>query len=100
MSKRTIGKIIGRLVEKSAIIRPVPGKPGYDILLDYYEILDDTAGTLKDKDGMMKVIIPDGYEDYIRLHYDRIPRKELARRLNLDKFTLNMMLLQLGMGGL
>jgi len=88
-----VGNIVSGLVNKSALQR-LPGNK-YKVLADAYDISDD-----KTKSGKLKLIIPEEMELYIRGHYRKIPRKELARRLNLDKVTLNNMILQLGIGGM
>jgi|GEM_PF-4833218 hypothetical protein len=44
------------------------------------------------------VPVSEDHELYIKGHYNLLTRKELARRLGIDKITLNLMILQLGFG--
>ncbi|MBB6632779.1 helix-turn-helix transcriptional regulator [Cohnella thailandensis] len=91
-----VGGIVTRLVERSVIQRSETGKGACKVLLDTYDIAGDNEVPIEPKKGIT-LVIPDGYEDYIRGHYGIIPRRELARRLNLDKVTLNLMIIQLGL---
>lgn len=114
LGRSTVQRTVKRLEQKSAVIRPGRGNSDYQVLIDVYDIdtnaPEPPVRTRKplerppepkpiEKPLAMKIHIPEGYEEYIRGHYGIIPRRELARRLNLDKVTLNLMILQIGLGG-
>lgn len=46
-----------------------------------------------------KIAIPQETRAFIRQHYKSMPRREIAKSLQLDKVTLNMMIIEMGMGG-
>ncbi len=49
------------------------------------------------KTKVIEILIPEEYENYIRSQYGIIPRREIARQLNLNKVTLNLMIMNLGL---
>ncbi|KHL97042.1 hypothetical protein QW71_03790 [Paenibacillus sp. IHB B 3415] len=93
-----VDNIVSRLVERSAIQRSEFGRGECKVLLDAYEINDNSEQLFKSKKGI-EVLIPEKYEEYIRNQYGVIPRREIAKQLNLNKVTLNQMIMQLGLGG-
>lgn len=93
LSTYLVGIIVNRLTGMSAVQKLKNGQ--YKVLIDTYEITNEAL----DRPRRMNVHIPEGYDEYIRGHYGVIPRREIARRLKLDKVTLNQMIIQLGIGG-
>ncbi|WP_228469071.1 hypothetical protein [Paenibacillus sp. JNUCC31] len=88
--------IVNDLVQRLAIQRSDNVKEQCEVLLDTYEIEDNTEKISKQK-KTIEVLIPEGYEDHIRKQYGILPRREIARQLNLSKVTLNLMIMQLGL---
>lgn len=93
MSSYVVSNIANRLIEESAVQKLSNGR--YKVLLDTYEQSDVPI----DRKKSMEVFIPKGYEEFIRCHKGILPRSEIARRLKVDKFTVNMMIIQLGLEG-
>jgi predicted transcriptional regulator len=91
----SVYNIITRLSDIGAVQSNGRGK--YRVLIDKYRKSEATPDSRMEK---LIVIVPKSVEKYIRQNYKAMTRSELAKKLNLDKFTLNMMILQLGMGGL
>lgn len=96
---------IGHLRDKRAIqIEGRKNKHIYKVLVHEYETVDELPKEKKDRKPLTrpgepeKVEIPEGYEFYIRGHYDVISRTELARRLKITKVQLNQMIIQIGIG--
>jgi predicted transcriptional regulator len=69
------------------------GRGKYIVLIDKYQQSETTPDSRMEK---LVVTVPEPIERYIRQHYKNMTRSELAKKLKLDKFTLNMMILQLG----
>lgn len=74
------------------------GKGKYTCLIETYQVAPD-GEVMHSRSGIrLNIDLPDGYKDYIRGHYRKVPRHELARRLGMSKTTLNFVLLQMGCG--
>lgn len=91
-----VDDIVSELEKRSAIQRSEFGKNKYRVLLETYDVDDNSEQAFKSK-RIMKVSIPKEYEDYIRRQYGVIPRREIARQLKLSKVTLNLMIMNLGL---
>jgi DNA-binding Lrp family transcriptional regulator len=95
ISRGDVGNNVARLLELSVIKSLGNGR--YEFLIESFEISDEIKGSRNEK---VVLIIPKTVETYIRDNYDKKSRRELAKVLKLDKVKLNMMILQLGLGGL
>jgi hypothetical protein len=91
----TVVGLIARLSELSVIYRIKPGH--YEVIVDSYEVIAEHGGPLPRGVPEGKLNIPDHIANYLRLNYHKKPRRELAKHLQLNKYTLNTMIIQLGM---
>jgi predicted transcriptional regulator len=69
------------------------GRGKYIVLIDTYQQSETTPDSRMEK---LVVTVPKPIELYIRQHYKTMKRRDIAKQLKLDKFSLNMMILQLG----
>ncbi|NUU74337.1 hypothetical protein [Paenibacillus xylanilyticus] len=70
----------------------------YRVVLDTYEVDENSEqAVMPKKTKVIEILIPEEYENYIRSQYGVIPRREIARQLNLNKVTLNLMIMNLGL---
>jgi predicted transcriptional regulator of viral defense system len=83
ISPNTITKIIHRLTEYAAIERV--GLGHYVILVDKYEISPTRKVLTQEQQTIVKF-------------YGKETRTQLAKRMNVNKFTLNTMIIELGLG--
>lgn len=83
--------------EHSAIQKNIFKEGEHKILMNSYHDNSDISKYNTKSKKMMEVFIPEGYEDFIRDHYGVVPRREIARELNLSKVLLNLMIIQLGL---
>ncbi|MFD2334752.1 helix-turn-helix transcriptional regulator [Cohnella sp. GCM10020058] len=102
IAKSTASLTIQRLVKKSAVKNEgLPNIPVYKVLIDTYDIEKNHDTTPQaPASSPIPVHVPKEHAKFIRANYSKMPRRELAKRLNMDKVTLNRMILQLGLGGL
>lgn len=91
-----VSSIVATLSELNVIDRTK--KLGeYRILVNDYEVLPPEQINRHDK-AKPKIDVSDEVRYYIKMHYDKIPRREIARRLRMDKVTLNLVLIEMRMG--
>ncbi|UNK19381.1 hypothetical protein MNQ98_04935 [Paenibacillus sp. N3/727] len=93
-----LDSIVSELENQSAIQRLKSEKYEYRVLLGTYEVDENSEqAVMPKKTKVIEVLIPEEYENYIRNQYGLIPRREIARQLNLNKVTLNLMIMNLGL---
>jgi hypothetical protein len=94
--KVTASNAVARLSELSAIRRIEPGK--YEVLVRRTNQPSENGIVYSGAISTRKIDIPADVEFYIRNHYGKVPRSRIARSLNLDKVTLNLMIIQMRLG--
>ncbi|MEO2255430.1 hypothetical protein ABGV43_00450 [Paenibacillus amylolyticus] len=93
-----LDSIVSELENQSAIQRMKSENYEYRVFLGTYEVDENSEqAVMPKKTKVIEVSIPEEYENYIRSQYGLIPRREIARQLNLNKVTLNLMIMNLGL---